>query len=137
MAIIYNFFGQVPGTVVLQTNDNFDGSSHTATPVITPGMAVFPDQCLGGLFDFHTRPLTHQQDSIDIKEIAWEGVGACEVYRVSHGREILIHTFSANGEYFENIVLTPTEYLKFVSTGTAGHKTVAVTATLAMNPWNV
>ncbi|NBO09533.1 MAG: hypothetical protein EBV30_09365, partial [Actinobacteria bacterium] len=90
------------------------------------GLYSFAAQSGGGLYAFHTEP-------VDIKNIGFKGAGDLSIRKVFGGQEAEIGKISGGqGEFFENITLSPGESIKFYCSGAA---TVVVTASLTNCFW--
>jgi hypothetical protein len=120
------YFGRYPTSIVLQTQDNFNGTQQTnLVATITAGVSTFASQSGGGLYNFHT-------DTIKVKNICYYGTGVLSVYKVIGGNQTLIAQLSSpNNIYSIETPLSPNESLSFVSTGAAGSQAVEVIANLA------
>lgn len=120
------YFGQHPTSIMLKSTNGFNGTAHTGTPALSPGLYSFEPQAGGGLYAFHTEP-------VDIKNIAFKGTGTLSIKKVFGGQEAEIAKIeNGQGEFFENFTLTPNEQLKFQCSGAA---TVVVTAALTNCFW--
>jgi hypothetical protein len=108
----------------MRTSDGFDGTNQTGVPVLSPGLYTFPVQSKGGLYEFHKEPVC-------VKGISYKGTGDLQIIKmIRTGTEALIATIAGGeGEFFEDILLTPGEALKFSNSG-AG--TVSVTGMLVI-----
>ena len=119
----YYYFGGSPTTVVLQTSDNFSGAAYNPAivPVITPGLAALPSQAGGGLFNLHLRP-------VKIKRIDFVGAGSVIVTLELPTVSVPVATLSPSTSFYEQDLILPVGAgLKFVSSGTAGTKSVSIT----------
>jgi hypothetical protein len=121
-------FGRDPTTVLLQTSDNFDGSTPVVanSAVITEGVATFPPISGGGLYNF-------QKDPIVVQSIDFYGSGTLSIYKKSGSLSVLLGTLGGSNPntYSQPILLMPSQSLSFISTG-SGSKTAAITASLTL-----
>lgn len=120
------FLGTESNTIIMQSSTNFDGTAQTSDPDLGGGIATFPVQVGGGLFNFHKR------SAVAIENITFKGyvlspAGVLTIKRVVNGTEIIIGTITNEGLFSSKIILAPGESLKFVSSG-ATNPVLAITA---------
>ena len=121
-----SYFGQFPTTIVFQTSSGFNGTAQTATPQITPGVYTFPVQAGGGEYDLH-------DNTIRVEGVTFKGSGTLTIKKSVAGLEASIGTITGGeGSYALDILVTPSESLKFYSSGAGA---VAVSASLTNSDW--
>jgi hypothetical protein len=121
-------FGRDPTAVVLQTTNNFDGSTPVTlgTATIAEGIATFPAMSGGGLYNFNADPIL-------VQAIDFYGAGNLSIYKVNGAVSTLIGQLGgATNTFTQGILLMPGQALSFISTGTSGNKSVAITAALTL-----
>lgn len=120
------YFGLKPTTILMQTSSGFDGTAQTGTPTLSPGLYTFPIQAGGGLYGLHIEPIT-------VHNITFKGSGTLTIKKTIGTQEAVIGTIgSGQGEYAEDISLSPGESLKFASSGAGA---VSVTGSVATGYW--
>lgn len=115
------YFGGSPTTVILQSSDNFNSTAQLSPAVITPGVAIFPLQVGGGLFDMHKRP-------VKITRIDNTGSGTVTINMTYPGGVVtqVVVLDTSIRSLTTPFVLPVGAALQLTSTGT-GTKTISIT----------